>query len=116
MEAMEASKKIYDVLVAAALEDAITAAEDAGFELRDVEALRQSYALTLRHWVANLEDNTEAARALVGERPYRTWRLYMAGSAVAFERGAIGVDQLLLADPSRPWHFGRRHLLSPDDR
>lgn len=97
------------------VEDAIGAAEDAGFELRDVEALRQSYALTLTRWVANLEANAEAARALVGERTYRIWRLYMAGSVVAFERANIAVDQLLLADPARPWTFGRSRLLAADD-
>lgn len=98
------------------VEDAVAAAEDAGFELRDLEALRQSYALTLTRWVANLEANADAARALVGDRTYRIWRLYMAGSAVAFERAAIAVDQLLLSDPNRPWSFGRRQLLAADDR
>ncbi|HJR93687.1 MAG TPA: cyclopropane-fatty-acyl-phospholipid synthase family protein [Acidimicrobiia bacterium] len=97
------------------IEDAIAAAEDAGFELRDVEALRRSYALTLQHWVARLEANEGTARALVGDRTYRIWRLYMAGSAVAFERGNIAVDQLLLADPGRPWRFGRARLLAADD-
>lgn len=98
------------------VEDAIAAAEDAGLELRDVEALRKNYALTLRHWVANLEANADAARALVGDRTYRIWRLYMAGSAVAFDTAAIAVDQLLLADPGRPWDHGRRRLLATDDR
>jgi cyclopropane-fatty-acyl-phospholipid synthase len=96
-------------------EDAIAAAEVAGLELRDLEALRTSYALTLRHWVANLERNAAAARAVAGENRYRIWRLYMAGSAVAFERAAIGVNQLLLADPARPWQYGRRRLLATDD-
>lgn len=98
------------------VEDAIAAAEDSGFELRDVDMLRQSYALTLRHWVTNLEGNAEAARAMVGDRIYRIWRLYMAGSSVAFEQGAITVGQLLLTDPSRPWRFGRSDLLASDDR
>ncbi|HLU31364.1 MAG TPA: class I SAM-dependent methyltransferase, partial [Acidimicrobiia bacterium] len=97
------------------VEDAIAAAEDAGLELRDVEALRSNYALTLRHWVADLEANAEGARALAGDRTYRIWRLYMAGSAVAFETGAIAVDQLLLADPGRPWEHGRKRLLAVDD-
>jgi cyclopropane-fatty-acyl-phospholipid synthase len=97
------------------VEDAIESAEDAGFELRDVDALRQSYALTLTRWVANLEANAEAARALAGDRTYRIWRLYMAGSVVAFERANIAVDQLLLADPARPWTFGRSRLLAADD-
>lgn len=91
------------------------AAEDAGFELRDVESLRASYALTLRHWVANLERNREAAIAASNEEVYRIWRLYMAGSAVAFERAAISVYQLLLSDPERPWTFGRKELLAGDD-
>lgn len=98
------------------VEDAIAAAEDSGLELRDVDMLRHSYALTLRNWIANLEGNADAARAMVGDRIYRIWRLYMAGSSVAFEQGAITVGQLLLTDPSRPWRFGRSHLLASDDR
>ncbi len=97
------------------LDEVATAAQDSGFEIRDVEALRMSYALTLRHWVANLERNQEEAVAAAGERVYRIWRTYMAGSAVAFESGAIGVHQLLLTDPDRPWEHGRSHLLANDD-
>ena len=89
----------------------ISVAEDAGFELRDVEALRMSYAHTLRRWVSNIEEHAAAARAAGSEELYRIWRLYMAGSAVAFERAAIGVDQLLLTDPARSWTFGRRAII-----
>ena len=96
--------------------DAIAgAAEGAGFEVRDVESLRASYALTLRHWVANLEHNRDAAIEATEETTYRIWRLYMAGSAVAFERAAISVYQVLLSDPARPWTFGRKTLLAGDD-
>ncbi|HJQ94810.1 MAG TPA: cyclopropane-fatty-acyl-phospholipid synthase family protein [Acidimicrobiia bacterium] len=97
------------------IEEVVSAAEGAGFELRDAEALRTSYAATLRHWVANLEDNADAAVDLVGERIYRIWRLYMAGSVTAFENARLSVFQLLLADPHRPWGFGRRRLLASDD-
>ena len=31
------------------------AAEESGLEVRDVESLREHYALTLRHWVRSLE-------------------------------------------------------------
>jgi len=93
----------------------IAAAEDAGFELRDAESLRSSYALTLRHWVSRLESNRDAAVAASSEQTYRIWRLYMAGSAVAFERSAISLFQLLLSDPARPWTYGRRGLLALDD-
>ncbi len=91
------------------------AAEDNGLEVRDVESLRRSYALTLRSWVANLERNREAALEATGEQIYRIWRLYMAGSAIAFENAAISVYQMLLADPDRPWTYGRSGLLARDD-
>jgi cyclopropane-fatty-acyl-phospholipid synthase len=97
------------------IDEVISAAEDAGFELRDLESLRASYALTLQHWVSNLEKTRDAALAATSEQTYRIWRLYMAGSAVAFDRAAISVYQLLLSDPERPWTHGRSQLLAGDD-
>jgi cyclopropane-fatty-acyl-phospholipid synthase len=97
------------------VDDVIAQAEDAGFELRDAESLRTSYALTLRHWIDNLETNHEAALDAADETTYRIWRLFMAGSAVAFDTSAISVYQLVLNTPGRPWTFGRRHLLASDD-
>lgn len=76
-------------------------AEASGFEVRDVENLREHYALTLRNWVQRLEKHHEQADALVGESVYRTWRLYMSFCAVQFENWQIAVDQSLLAKPSR---------------
>ncbi|MFF7815828.1 class I SAM-dependent methyltransferase [Streptomyces sp. NPDC007945] len=73
----------------------LTALEDAGFEVRDVEALREHYALTLRRWVANLERDWERAVRLTSPGRARIWRLYMAASAVSFERNRIGVNQFL---------------------
>jgi cyclopropane-fatty-acyl-phospholipid synthase len=69
--------------------------EDVGFEVRDVESLREHYARTLRHWVGNLERSWDRAVALTSEGRARVWRLYMAGSALAFETGRIGVNQVL---------------------
>ncbi|MGW2302915.1 class I SAM-dependent methyltransferase [Streptomyces sp. NPDC001809] len=69
--------------------------EDAGFEVRDVEAIREHYALTLRHWVANLEGEWDRAVRLTSPGRARIWRLYMAASAVSFERNRIGVNQFL---------------------
>jgi cyclopropane-fatty-acyl-phospholipid synthase len=67
----------------------------AGFEVRDVESLREHYARTLRDWVANLETSWEQAVAIAGEARARIWRLYMAGSAVGFEDGGINLHQVL---------------------
>ncbi len=74
-------------------------AEASGFEVRDVENLREHYALTLRNWVRRLDEHHAEAARLVGEAVYRTWRLYMSFSAVSFEAGQIAVDQSLLAKP-----------------
>lgn len=73
--------------------------ERARFEILDIEALRPHYALTLRHWVSRLEAQREQAIALVGERTYRVWRLYMAACALEFEAGGTGLHQILAAKP-----------------
>ncbi|WP_031068460.1 SAM-dependent methyltransferase [Streptomyces sp. NRRL S-118] len=69
--------------------------EEAGFEVRDVEAIREHYALTLRRWVANLEAHGAEAARLTSPGRVRVWRLYMAASAISFERNRIGVNQVL---------------------
>jgi cyclopropane-fatty-acyl-phospholipid synthase len=78
----------------------ISAMQKAGFELRHAESLREHYALTLRAWVTNLEDNWDAAVAEVGERRARIWRLYMAGCAVGFEDGFNEIYQNLVVRPA----------------
>ena len=77
----------------------IAALEGAGQELRDAEAMREHYALTLRHWVSNLNENRDEAIALVGEERERVWRLYMAASALAFERADVSIFQFLATVP-----------------
>ena len=77
----------------------LAAAEVAGFEVRDVESLREHYALTLRQWVSRLERRHEEAVAVADEVTYRVWRLYMSGCARQFSQGYINVHQSLLAKP-----------------
>jgi hypothetical protein len=73
----------------------LRAMERGGFEVADVESLRSHYAMTLRRWVARLEQHHEQALQHVDEATYRCWRLYMAACALEFESGEIGVYQLL---------------------
>ncbi|MFE9129759.1 class I SAM-dependent methyltransferase [Streptomyces sp. NPDC003631] len=73
----------------------VTQLERAGFEVRDVESLREHYALTLRRWVANLEAEWVRAQRLTSPGRARVWRLYMAASALSFEHNRIGVNQVL---------------------
>ncbi|MGZ5142062.1 MAG: class I SAM-dependent methyltransferase [Burkholderiales bacterium] len=70
-----------------------------GLESCDVESLRPHYARTLWQWVERLEANRDAALASVGQKAYRIWRIYMAGSAHAFERGWMSVFQVLAGKP-----------------
>jgi cyclopropane-fatty-acyl-phospholipid synthase len=77
----------------------IGALESAGLEVLDVEALRRHYGLTLRAWVRNLEENWDEAVRLTSAGRARVWRLYMAASALGFERGLNGVNQVLVQRP-----------------
>lgn len=74
----------------------IHSAENCGFEVRDVESLREHYHLTLQHWVRRLEASKDAAIRLTDEVRYRIWRLYMAGSAYQFGKGRLNIYQMLL--------------------
>jgi cyclopropane-fatty-acyl-phospholipid synthase len=79
----------------------VTLLEDAGFEVRDVHALREHYARTLRAWVANLEAEWSVAVRLTSPGRARVWRLYMAASALSFEQAHIGINQILAVKPLR---------------
>ncbi len=85
-----------------------------GLEPWDAECLRPHYARTLWHWVSRLEARQDEARRIVGERLYRIWRIYMAGSAHAFDRGWISIFQILgakpLANGDLPYPMTRGHV------
>ncbi|MGZ4651449.1 MAG: class I SAM-dependent methyltransferase [Kineosporiaceae bacterium] len=81
------------------LSEMIAALEAGGFETLDVEPLRRHYALTLRAWVDRLEKNWDAAVALTSPGRARVWRLYMAASALSFEEGRLGINQVLVQRP-----------------
>jgi cyclopropane-fatty-acyl-phospholipid synthase len=85
-----------------------------GLEPWDAECLRPHYARTLWEWVSRLEAKQDEARRIVGEKMYRIWRIYMAGSAHAFDRGWISIFQILatkaLPDGSVPHPLTREHV------
>ncbi len=70
-----------------------------GIEVWDAESLRPHYAKTLWEWVKRLEGASDQARELVGEKRFRIWKIYMAGSAHAFDRGWISIFQILGVKP-----------------
>jgi len=82
-----------------ALNDVNRMAEAAGFEVRDVENLREHYSLTLRRWVTGLEAKRAEAIAVSNETTYRTWRLYMSSAAYEFDTARQHLTQTLLVKP-----------------
>jgi cyclopropane-fatty-acyl-phospholipid synthase len=82
--------------------DLMSALQACGFETRDLESLREHYPLTLRHWLANLEEHRETVLDQVGPERERAWRLYIQGSAQAFEDGEITLFQVLAARDGAP--------------
>jgi cyclopropane-fatty-acyl-phospholipid synthase len=84
----------------------VTAMQDLGLEVRDVESLREHYARTLRAWVENLENNWDDIVADVGAGRARVWRLYMAASAVGFETNRIAIHQVLGVKPDEHGRSG----------
>ena len=96
----------------------VSVLESAGFEVRDVQVLREHYGRTLRAWVANLEQNWDECVRLTSPGRARVWRLYLAGSALAFEAARVGVNQTLVV---RPGPAGRANVTPvrgpwPDER
>jgi cyclopropane-fatty-acyl-phospholipid synthase len=74
--------------------------EAAGFEVRDVHALREHYVRTALAWLATIEERWDSIVELVGEAEARVWRLYLAGGVLTFEERRMGVDQILAVRPS----------------
>lgn len=110
-----------------------------GLEAVDMEDLRPHYARTLLLWVERFEARAAEVIAAGGEERYRVWRIYLAGMALAFDRGWLSVAQVLAYKPveghpaPRPlsrdyqyvptaapslsraldWHVGRRPKAEP---
>jgi cyclopropane-fatty-acyl-phospholipid synthase len=81
------------------LDDILREAKRAGFENIEMRDLHTHYALTCKAWVNNLQRNKDRCRALVGDRTYRTWLLYLAGSAASFEEGRTNAAQVVFRKP-----------------
>lgn len=78
-----------------------------GLEMVDTENLRPHYARTLWAWSDGLEARLDDARRVLesthgperADAVLRAYRIYLAGSAMAFERGWISLHQILATRP-----------------
>ena len=82
------------------VQETIGVLADAGFEIRDVHAMREHYVHTVRAWEEQLERRWDDVVAAVGVTYARVWRLYLAGGALAFAENRMGVDQILSVKPT----------------
>jgi cyclopropane-fatty-acyl-phospholipid synthase len=94
------------------LSDTLGFLHRAGFEIRDVQALREHYVRTVADWSATFEEHYRDAVAMVGEEVARVWRLYLVGGALSFAEGRMGVEQVLAVRPSPSGESGMP--LTPD--
>jgi cyclopropane-fatty-acyl-phospholipid synthase len=87
--------------------------QEGGLEAFDVENLRRHYAKTCGVWADNFEARSDQIKKLTDEKRYRIWRVYLAGSAYAFERDWISLYQVVCGKSNRsaqslPW--SRRYI------
>lgn len=68
---------------------------EAGFEIRHEENLREHYARTLAAWSDNLDAHWDECVAEAGEGRSRVWRLYMPACRVGFDVDNIQLHQVL---------------------
>lgn len=100
--------------------------ERAGFEIRDVQALREHYVRTVEDWLATFESHYGDAVAMVGEEMARVWRLYLVGGGLSFEEARMGVDQILAVrtdergrsamPPTPAWFDGHTTRSIPEEK
>ena len=81
--------------------ETVSLLEQAGLEVRSVEAMREHYVRTIRAWQQNFAARRPQIAEWLTPEQIRVWRLYLAGGALAFEQGRMGVDQILATRPAR---------------
>jgi cyclopropane-fatty-acyl-phospholipid synthase len=90
-------KRIFPGAYPPTLREAMEILEPWDFSVCDVENLRLHYAKTLEHWLARFERSSQQLTEMFDERFVRTWRIYLAGSLVAFRVGTMQLFQVTFA-------------------
>jgi cyclopropane-fatty-acyl-phospholipid synthase len=72
-----------------------------GFEVHDVEDLREHYARTCRLWAERLRARFDEAIAEVGEAKARLWLLYLTGCSLGFDGASVLIYQTVATRRAR---------------
>ena len=109
-------KRIFPGAYPPTLREMMDLFEPNGLSVLDVENIRLHYAKTLEAWLERYEENIDAVSSLFDAAFVRAWRLYLAGSIMAFVRGKLQLFQVLFARSGSneiPWT--RAHIYQPLD-
>jgi cyclopropane-fatty-acyl-phospholipid synthase len=91
------NKRIFPGAYPPTLREMMDLFEGTRLSVLDVENIRLHYAETLRAWLERYEENVDAVRTMFDEPFVRAWRLYLAGSMIAFVRGKLQLFQVVFA-------------------
>lgn len=100
------SKRIFPGAYSPTLGEVREVLEPWDYSICDVENLRLHYAKTLEHWLDRFERSAQQISAAFDPKFVRAWRLYLAGSLIAFKAGTLQLFQITFAgaDCQRiPW-------------
>ena len=100
------SKRIFPGAYSPTLGEVREVLEPWDYSICDIENLRLHYAKTLEHWLDRFERSAQQVSASYDPKFFRAWRLYLAGSLVAFKAGTLQLFQITFAgaDCQRiPW-------------
>ena len=110
------NKRIFPGAYPPTLREMMALFEDTGLSVLDIENIRLHYAETLRAWLERYEANVETVRTMFDEVFVRAWRLYLAGSMAAFDRGKLQLFQVVFTKSGMnkiPWT--RQHIYTKGD-
>lgn len=104
-------KRIFPGGYTPVIREAMDVLEPHDFAVLDIENLRRHYAKTIDHWLERFERSYDKVVQRFGTTFARMWRLYLAGSTVAFRVGTLQLFQIVFAGRACqgiPWN--REHL------
>ena len=108
-------KRIFPGAYPPTLREALAILEPQDYSVLDVENLPLHYARTLEHWLERYEKSADQVTAMFGPWFTRAWRLYLAGSSVAFGTGSLQLFQVVFAGPDSHWAPWTRAYLYRDE-
>lgn len=98
-------RRIFPGAYPPALKEIMDVFQPRGFSVLDVENLRLHYARTLEHWLDRYQANEQRVAEMFDQPFVRMWRLYLAGSVVAFATGTLQLFQIVFTRPRSQQHF-----------